>query len=197
MRAVLLTLFLDVLAYSMIAPLLPFYVRDLAGDGAATAWLSGMLGAGYAVMQLISGPILGTLSDRRGRRPILLACQAGRDQRSRAVGRLHHNRAEREPRDDSIAAGEGSCVGRREGRDLAHQGSLPNDLQGKVGMLGRIDLQYARPEDGDRSAAGVESAAVGGMVDPPGQAADDGVAGAGQAAGQLVGHPPPVGRRMP
>jgi DHA1 family tetracycline resistance protein-like MFS transporter len=77
MRAVLLTLFLDVLAYSMIAPLLPFYVRDLAGDGAATAWLSGMLGAGYAVMQLISGPILGTLSDRRGRRPILLACQAG------------------------------------------------------------------------------------------------------------------------
>lgn len=77
MRAVLLILFLDVLAYSMIAPLLPFYVRDIAGDGAATAWLSGMLGAGYAAMQLISGPILGALSDRRGRRPILLACQAG------------------------------------------------------------------------------------------------------------------------
>ncbi|MCX6016894.1 MAG: MFS transporter [Chloroflexi bacterium] len=79
MRTVLFTLFLDVLAYSMIAPLLPFYVHDLAGAGAGVpvAWLAGMLGAGYAAMQLISGPLLGVLSDRHGRRPVLLACQVG------------------------------------------------------------------------------------------------------------------------
>jgi MFS family permease len=70
---IFLIIFLDVFTYGMIAPLLPFFV--LRYDGGAL--LAGLLGSLYAVMQLISGPVLGPLSDRFGRRVVLLACLVG------------------------------------------------------------------------------------------------------------------------
>jgi MFS family permease len=73
MSIIYLTIFLDVFTYGMVAPLLPFYVQR-HGGGAA---LAGMLGSLYALMQLVSGPILGPLSDRLGRRPVLLGCLLG------------------------------------------------------------------------------------------------------------------------
>lgn len=63
----------DVLGFTIILPLLPFYSERL---GASPA-IVGELVSIYAVFQLIAGPILGQLSDRLGRRPILLVSQAG------------------------------------------------------------------------------------------------------------------------
>lgn len=63
----------DILGFTIVLPLLPFYAERL---GASPA-LVGTLVATYAICQLISGPILGQLSDRYGRRPVLLVSQAG------------------------------------------------------------------------------------------------------------------------
>src|SRR5581483_1193588 len=63
----------DVLGFTIILPLLPFYSERLG----ASPTVVGELVSTYAVFQLIAGPILGQISDRRGRRPILLVSQAG------------------------------------------------------------------------------------------------------------------------
>ncbi len=63
----------DVLGFTIILPLLPFYSERLG----ATPTVVGELVSTYAVCQLIAGPILGQLSDRVGRRPVLLISQAG------------------------------------------------------------------------------------------------------------------------
>lgn len=63
----------DVLGFTIILPLLPFYSERLG----ATPTVVGELVSSYALCQLIAGPILGQLSDRVGRRPILLISQAG------------------------------------------------------------------------------------------------------------------------
>jgi MFS transporter, DHA1 family, tetracycline resistance protein len=69
----LLVMFLDVLCYGMTLPLLPLYTQALGGAAA----MAGAIAAGYATMQLVSGPLLGALSDQHGRKPVLLVCFAG------------------------------------------------------------------------------------------------------------------------
>src|SRR5215212_10812632 len=61
------------IGYGIVIPLLPFYVQPQA-SGAA---LVGLLGSLYAAMQFVGGPFLGGLSDRTGRRPILILCLLG------------------------------------------------------------------------------------------------------------------------
>ncbi len=61
------------LGYGIMLPLLPFFVQ--AQDGGAV--IAGGLMSMYATIQLVSGPILGALSDRYGRKPILLLCLFG------------------------------------------------------------------------------------------------------------------------
>lgn len=61
------------LGYGIMLPLLPFFVQ--AQDGGAA--IAGGLMSMYAAIQLVSGPILGALSDRYGRKPILLLCLLG------------------------------------------------------------------------------------------------------------------------
>ncbi|HMF74065.1 MAG TPA: MFS transporter [Bryobacteraceae bacterium] len=63
----------DILGFTIILPLLPFYSERL---GASPAIVGAVVSI-YAVFQLIAGPILGQLSDRFGRRPVLLLSQAG------------------------------------------------------------------------------------------------------------------------
>lgn len=70
---ILLTVFIDVLGLTLVIPLLPFYALHYG----ASPFVVGVFLATYAACQLISSPILGTLSDRRGRKPVLLASQAG------------------------------------------------------------------------------------------------------------------------
>jgi multidrug resistance protein len=70
---IFLIVVVDILGFTIILPLLPFYAEQLR----ASPIMVGNLVAIYAVCQLISGPILGQLSDRFGRRPVLLISQAG------------------------------------------------------------------------------------------------------------------------
>jgi MFS transporter, DHA1 family, tetracycline resistance protein len=65
--------FIDLLGFSLILPLLPFYAETFG----ASPFIVGLLVAIYAAAQLIGAPILGRLSDRFGRRPILLISIAG------------------------------------------------------------------------------------------------------------------------
>jgi DHA1 family tetracycline resistance protein-like MFS transporter len=60
--------FVDLLGFSLILPLLPYYAETFG----ATPAITGLLVASYALAQLIGAPILGRLSDRIGRRPVLL-----------------------------------------------------------------------------------------------------------------------------
>lgn len=66
--AIFLIVFIDLLGFSLILPLLPYYAADFGADGIVT----GLLVASYAAAQLISSPLLGRVSDRFGRRPVLL-----------------------------------------------------------------------------------------------------------------------------
>ncbi len=76
-RRALLPIFLvvtvDVMGYAVMIPLLPFYVERTG----ASAFVVGLLLSVFALCQLIAGPALGQLSDRYGRKPILLVSQAG------------------------------------------------------------------------------------------------------------------------
>lgn len=68
-----LIVFIDVLAFAMVMPMLPFYAQDLGASPAVV----GALIATYAVFALFSAPLLGRASDRVGRKPILLLSQSG------------------------------------------------------------------------------------------------------------------------
>jgi len=71
--SIFLIVLVDVLGLTIILPLLPFYAESLG----ATPVVVGMLVSAYAACQLIAGPPLGHLSDRVGRRPVLLVSQMG------------------------------------------------------------------------------------------------------------------------
>jgi DHA1 family multidrug resistance protein-like MFS transporter len=62
------TLVVVTLGFGLVMPIIPFYMEQLGAGGAEL----GLLVASYAVMRLIFGPIWGSLSDRVGRKPILL-----------------------------------------------------------------------------------------------------------------------------
>jgi DHA1 family tetracycline resistance protein-like MFS transporter len=77
-RFVFLTLLLDVIGIGLIIPVGPRLVEELYGRG--TEWAAVMvafLSASYAAMQFIFAPILGGLSDRYGRRPVILLSLLG------------------------------------------------------------------------------------------------------------------------
>jgi DHA1 family tetracycline resistance protein-like MFS transporter len=76
-RFVLITVFLDVLGIGIAIPVLPALVGALSGSREAQAWWYGVLGAAYGVMQFACSPLLGALSDRFGRRKVLLLSSAG------------------------------------------------------------------------------------------------------------------------
>lgn len=70
---VFVTVLLDLIGFGMIIPLLPFYAQEFHASPAEVGWLF----ASFSLTQLLFAPLLGRLSDRVGRRPVLLASIAG------------------------------------------------------------------------------------------------------------------------
>jgi MFS transporter, DHA1 family, tetracycline resistance protein len=80
---IFLTVFIDLLGFGMVLPLLPIYAKDFAAQlnleegHAQVGWLIGLLMSSFSLMQFIFAPLWGRLSDRIGRRPVLMVGLAG------------------------------------------------------------------------------------------------------------------------
>src|SRR5215470_8042323 len=75
---VFMTVVLDVLALGVIIPVLPELVKAfMSGDTARAARITGIFGTVWALMQFIFSPLLGAISDRFGRRPVILLSNFG------------------------------------------------------------------------------------------------------------------------
>src|SRR5919202_6677531 len=70
---IFLIVFVDLIGFGIIIPILPLYAESLHASAATV----GILLATYSLMQMIATPYLGALSDKYGRRPILLISQSG------------------------------------------------------------------------------------------------------------------------
>ena len=74
----LITVLLDMLSFGIVIPVLPKLVEEfLSGDTAKAAVIYGLMGTAWALMQFICAPIQGALSDRFGRRPVVLLSNLG------------------------------------------------------------------------------------------------------------------------
>ena len=70
---IFLTVFIDLIGFGMVVPLVPIY-----GKHYGAGWLMlGIIGSVFSAMQFLFAPFWGKLSDRHGRRPILLVSTAG------------------------------------------------------------------------------------------------------------------------
>src|SRR3954469_11362439 len=70
---IFLTVFIDLIGFGIVLPLLPLYNRDFG----ATGFMIGVIMASYSAMQFLFAPGWGRLSDRIGRRPVMLVSTAG------------------------------------------------------------------------------------------------------------------------
>jgi DHA1 family tetracycline resistance protein-like MFS transporter len=70
---IFLTIFVNLVGFGIIVPLLPFYAETFG----ASPFIIGLLFASFSVSQLIASPVLGELSDRWGRRPVLILSLVG------------------------------------------------------------------------------------------------------------------------
>ena len=70
---IFLTIFVNLVGFGIIIPLLPFYAETFG----ASPVVIGLLFASFSLSQLVASPVLGTLSDRYGRRPVLIASLIG------------------------------------------------------------------------------------------------------------------------
>ena len=78
MAFILVTLFIDILGIGIIVPILPVLIREfLGGNNAQAAVYYGVIISTYATMQFLCAPVLGALSDRYGRRPVILVSLFG------------------------------------------------------------------------------------------------------------------------
>jgi MFS family permease len=73
LAAVVIVVFLDLLGFGVVIPILPYYVRSF---GVSDVFI-GLLAASYSLMQFLFAPVLGRVSDERGRRPVLMLSLAG------------------------------------------------------------------------------------------------------------------------
>jgi len=70
---ILITLTLDAIGFGLIMPVMPALLQEVSGGDIAEAALwAGLMTGGFAVAQFLFGPVLGNLSDRFGRKPVLL-----------------------------------------------------------------------------------------------------------------------------
>ncbi|MET0576299.1 MAG: MFS transporter, partial [Mesorhizobium sp.] len=74
---IFVTAVLDILAMGIIIPALPSLIEEFAGSNAQAGWINGVFVALWAGMQFVASPIIGSLSDQYGRRPVILLSTAG------------------------------------------------------------------------------------------------------------------------
>ena len=70
---IFLTVFIDLIGFGLVLPLLPNYTKSFGASGLEV----GLIMAAYSLMQFLFAPAWGALSDRVGRRPVLLVSTAG------------------------------------------------------------------------------------------------------------------------
>ena len=75
---ILITVFLDILAFGLIIPVFPHLIASFVGDNLSEAakW-HGIFATAFMAMQFVFSPIQGALSDRFGRRPVILISNLG------------------------------------------------------------------------------------------------------------------------
>ncbi len=75
---IFITVLIDILSFGLIIPVLPHLVKQFVGGAIdSAAWWVGVFGTLFALIQFVSAPIQGTLSDRFGRRPVILVSSFG------------------------------------------------------------------------------------------------------------------------
>ena len=74
---ILIAAFLDRMAMGIVLPVLPGLIEDLTGSLSAAGIWTGIIGSLWALMQFVFAPIIGSMSDRFGRRPVILISAAG------------------------------------------------------------------------------------------------------------------------
>ena len=76
---VFLTVFIDLLGFGMVLPLLPLYGKQLAAEltDMQRGVMLGLLMSSFSIMQFFFAPVWGRLSDKVGRRPIIMVGLAG------------------------------------------------------------------------------------------------------------------------
>ncbi|WP_085315925.1 TCR/Tet family MFS transporter [Derxia lacustris] len=74
---VMVTVLIDVIGFGLILPVLPTVIAGFTTGSEAQAWWYGLISAGFGLAQFLLSPLLGALSDRFGRRPLLLLGVAG------------------------------------------------------------------------------------------------------------------------
>lgn len=74
---ILVTAALDIVAMGIMIPVLPPLIEQFTGSNARAGFINGVFVALWAFMQFIASPVIGSLSDRYGRRPVILVSAAG------------------------------------------------------------------------------------------------------------------------
>jgi len=78
---IFLTVFIDLVGFGIVVPLVPLYGKHLVPQCVQAAWAQGLvigiIVAAFSAMQFLFSPVWGRLSDRHGRRPVLLLSTAG------------------------------------------------------------------------------------------------------------------------
>lgn len=74
---ILIVAILDIVAMGIIIPVLPPLIQEFAGSSASAGWINGVFIALWAGMQFVASPVIGSLSDKYGRRPVILLSAAG------------------------------------------------------------------------------------------------------------------------
>ena len=73
LATILLVVFVDLIGFGMIIPILPLYAKNFQAE----EWQIGLLLGCYSFMQFLASPVLGYISDRIGRKPVLLVSLVG------------------------------------------------------------------------------------------------------------------------